>query len=52
MQTRSRERKQGAGEKMTAIGFVMVAGCAIFLSMHKEAVMEGRIFEVLASYIG
>ena len=38
-------------DKVLAIAFVFCAFCAVFLGMHKEDIEEGRLGEVVASYI-
>ncbi|MEM8870861.1 MAG: hypothetical protein AAGB10_12575 [Pseudomonadota bacterium] len=43
--------KTSAGEKLTAIGFVFLAFAAVFLSVHKEELLAGRIVEVALSYL-
>lgn len=47
----SKERKQDSGEKITAVLFVLVAFAAVFVGVHKDDIMEGRLMEVLASYV-
>ncbi|MEM8657476.1 MAG: hypothetical protein AAFV27_08220 [Pseudomonadota bacterium] len=52
MQSKSRvSDKTSAGEKLTAIGFVSLAFAAVFLSVHKEDVLAGRIVEVVMAYL-
>lgn len=46
-----KERKQDAGDKFTAIFFVLCAFGAVFVGFHKDAILEGRIVEVVLSYV-
>ncbi|WP_154446470.1 hypothetical protein [Halovulum marinum] len=47
----SRARKQDSGDKITALLFVAVAFAAVFVGVHKDDIVEGRLIEVLTSYV-
>ena len=42
--------KTSTMEKVTAMGFVGVAFSAVFLVMHRDDILAGRLVEVVASY--